>query len=34
MDAGIREQIGLAARIALDSEAADPATALTGVFAA
>jgi pyruvate dehydrogenase E1 component alpha subunit len=33
MDAGIREQIGLAARFALDSEAADPATALTGVFA-
>jgi TPP-dependent pyruvate/acetoin dehydrogenase alpha subunit len=34
MDAGIREQIGLAASIALDSETADPATALTGVFAA
>ncbi len=34
LDAGIREQIELAARFALDSEAADPATALTGVFAA
>jgi TPP-dependent pyruvate/acetoin dehydrogenase alpha subunit len=34
MDAVIREQILLAARFALDSEAADPATALTGVFAA
>jgi TPP-dependent pyruvate/acetoin dehydrogenase alpha subunit len=34
IDAGICEQILLAARFALDSEAADPATALTGVFAA
>jgi TPP-dependent pyruvate/acetoin dehydrogenase alpha subunit len=33
MDAGISEQIGRAARFALDSEPADPATALTGVFA-
>jgi hypothetical protein len=33
IDADTRAQIGRAARFALDSEVADPATALTGVFA-